>query len=184
MQIVGHFLRIQSGLWANNAVSFLAGKALSLLVILSFWFSFIWVLLLLLCCSLHKPRYLSFNAIYVFSIPMHAQEITLRGQNAVTDILIWYRLCHLLTVCKYRRKRPVSTLLHQPLTRGPGRLKPSDSAPVLQYGSGPSSDFLAKILGVVNPPFLCNTQFYFPLSSLLLHKDRRSKHMFSRYFSR
>jgi hypothetical protein len=37
------------------------------------------------------------------------------------------------------------------LTRGPGRLLPSDSAVVLQYGSGPSSDFLAKTLGVDTP---------------------------------
>jgi hypothetical protein len=44
------------------------------------------------------------------------------------------------------------------LTRGPGRLLPSDSAPVLQYGSRPSSGFLAKILGVDTPPFLWKTQ--------------------------
>jgi hypothetical protein len=31
------------------------------------------------------------------------------------------------------------------LTKGPGRLLPSDLSPVLQCGSGPSSDFLAKI---------------------------------------
>jgi hypothetical protein len=43
------------------------------------------------------------------------------------------------------------------LTRGPGQLKPSDSSPVLQYVSGPSSDFLAKILGVETLYFLCNT---------------------------
>jgi hypothetical protein len=53
------------------------------------------------------------------------------------------------------------------LTGGPGRLLPSDLAPVLQDGIGPSSDFLAKISGVDIPLFLCNTQFYFPLSSLL-----------------
>jgi hypothetical protein len=33
-----------------------------------------------------------------------------------------------------------------PLTRGSGPLKSSDSAPILQYGSGPSADFMAKIL--------------------------------------
>jgi hypothetical protein len=54
------------------------------------------------------------------------------------------------------------------LTRGPGRLLTSDLALVLQYGSGTSSDFLAKILGVDTPLFLCNTKFYFSLSSLLL----------------
>jgi hypothetical protein len=54
------------------------------------------------------------------------------------------------------------------LTRGPGQLLPCDSDPVLQYGSGPSSDFLAKILGVDTPLFLWKTQFYFLLSSLLL----------------
>jgi hypothetical protein len=55
------------------------------------------------------------------------------------------------------------------VARGPGRLLPSDSALVLKYGSGSSSDFLAKILSVDTPPFLWKTQFYFPLSSLLLH---------------
>jgi hypothetical protein len=40
---------------------------------------------------------------------------------------------------------------------------------VLQYGSGPSSDFLSKILGVDTTTFLWKTQFYFPLSSVLLH---------------
>jgi hypothetical protein len=55
------------------------------------------------------------------------------------------------------------------LTRRPGRLLPSDSAPGLQCGSGSSSDFRAKILGADTPPFLWKTQFYFSLSSLLLH---------------
>jgi hypothetical protein len=55
------------------------------------------------------------------------------------------------------------------LTRGPGRLLPSDSAPILQNGSGPHSDFLAKILGVDTLPFLCKTQFYFSFSLLFLH---------------
>jgi hypothetical protein len=39
-------------------------------------------------------------------------------------------------------------------TMGPGRMKPSDWGPVLQYGNGP---FQAKILGVDNLLFLCNT---------------------------
>jgi hypothetical protein len=60
------------------------------------------------------------------------------------------------------------THTHNELTRGPSRLVPSEIAPVLQYGSGPSSHFLAKILGVDSLLFLCNTQFYFPLSSQLL----------------
>jgi hypothetical protein len=51
---------------------------------------------------------------------------------------------------------------------GPGRLKPSDSAPVLQCGSGLSSDFLAKVLVVYTPLFLYNTQFNFPISLLLV----------------
>jgi hypothetical protein len=59
------------------------------------------------------------------------------------------------------------------LTRGPSQLLPSDSALVLQYGSGPSSDFLAKILGVDTLWFLCNTQFYFPFSSLLPYKSSK-----------
>jgi hypothetical protein len=49
----------------------------------------------------------------------------------------------------------------------------SDLALVLQYVSGPSSDFLAKILGVDTPLFLCNTQFCFPLSSLLFCKSSK-----------
>jgi hypothetical protein len=50
------------------------------------------------------------------------------------------------------------------LTRKPGRFKPSDSFPILQYGSGPHSDLLTKILRVETQLFLCNTRFYFPLS--------------------
>jgi hypothetical protein len=53
-----------------------------------------------------------------------------------------------------------------PLTRGPGRLLPSDLAPILQYGSRHPSDFLAKILGVDTSPFLWNTRFYFTRSYL------------------
>jgi hypothetical protein len=49
------------------------------------------------------------------------------------------------------------------VTRESGRLKPFDSSPVLQYGSGPSPEFLAKILSVNTLLFLCNTRFYFPL---------------------
>jgi hypothetical protein len=37
---------------------------------------------------------------------------------------------------------------------------------VLPYGSGPSPDFLAKILGVDLQQFLSNTQLYVPVSSL------------------
>jgi hypothetical protein len=70
-------------------------------------------------------------------------------------------------------------------TRGPRWLLPSNSAPGLQYGSGPFwpfSDFLAKILGADTPPFLWKKQFYFPLSSLLLHTlvtCIKSLHLFS-----
>jgi hypothetical protein len=49
----------------------------------------------------------------------------------------------------------------------------SDTALVLQYGSGPSSDFLAKILGLDTSWFLCNIQFYFPLSTLLVCKSSK-----------
>jgi hypothetical protein len=45
----------------------------------------------------------------------------------------------------------------------------SNSAPVLQHGSGLSSDFLAKILDVDTPPFPWKTQFYFALSSLIFY---------------
>jgi hypothetical protein len=54
-------------------------------------------------------------------------------------------------------------------------LEPSDSAPGLQYDSGPSSGFLARILGVDTPLFLCNTQLYFPLCSLFLRKSRKRR---------
>jgi hypothetical protein len=46
------------------------------------------------------------------------------------------------------------------VTSGTGRLKPSVSSPVLQYDSEPSTDFLAKILGVDTPLFLCSTRYY------------------------
>jgi hypothetical protein len=55
------------------------------------------------------------------------------------------------------------------LTRGPGRLLPSDLAPILQYGSRPPSDFIAKILGVDTSPFLWNTRFYFTCSYLQVY---------------
>jgi hypothetical protein len=45
----------------------------------------------------------------------------------------------------------------------------------VQCGSGPSSDFLAKVLGVDTPLFLCNTQFYSALSSLLLRKSHKRR---------
>jgi hypothetical protein len=47
------------------------------------------------------------------------------------------------------------------LTREPRRLKPSDSAPILQYDSTPSPGLLAKILDISTQLFLCNMQFYF-----------------------
>jgi hypothetical protein len=40
------------------------------------------------------------------------------------------------------------------LMRGPDQLLTFDLAPVLQYDTGSSSDFLAKILGVDTPLFL------------------------------
>jgi hypothetical protein len=39
--------------------------------------------------------------------------------------------------------------------------------------SGPSYNFLAKILGVDSPLFIFNTEFYFPLSLLLVHKSHK-----------
>jgi hypothetical protein len=57
-------------------------------------------------------------------------------------------------------------IIGRSLTRGPGRLLSSDLAPILQYGSRPPSDFLAKILGVDTSPFLWNTRFYFTRSYL------------------
>jgi hypothetical protein len=73
------------------------------------------------------------------------------------------RMVRSATICK------VKETLILILKRGPSRLLPSDSAPILQYGNGPSSDFLAKILGVDTPPLLWKTQFYFSLVSLFLH---------------
>jgi hypothetical protein len=49
------------------------------------------------------------------------------------------------------------------LTKGPSQLLPSDSSLVLQYGSGHSSEFLAKILGVGTALFSWKTQLNFPL---------------------
>jgi hypothetical protein len=45
-------------------------------------------------------------------------------------------------------------------------MKLSDLPPVLQYGSGPCSDFVTKVLGVDTQVFLCNTPLYFPVSLL------------------
>jgi hypothetical protein len=45
----------------------------------------------------------------------------------------------------------------------------------LQDGSGHSYDFLAKVLGVDTPLFLFNTEYYFPLSSLLVHKSHKRR---------
>jgi hypothetical protein len=55
------------------------------------------------------------------------------------------------------------------------RLKSSDSAAVLQYGSGPLSDFLAKILGVDTPLFLVlhNFIFHFVGCLSISNKSRR-----------
>jgi hypothetical protein len=65
------------------------------------------------------------------------------------------------TVSGYNQKQVCSC---GKLTRGTGRLLPSDLAPILQYSSRPPSDFLAKILGVDTSPFLWNTRFYFTRS--------------------
>jgi hypothetical protein len=46
---------------------------------------------------------------------------------------------------------------------------PPNSAAGLQEGSGPSADFLAKILSVDTPLFLYHTRIYFIFSSLLLN---------------
>jgi hypothetical protein len=61
------------------------------------------------------------------------------------------------------------------LKTGPSRLKHFDLAPILHCRNGSSSDFLAKILEVDTPVFLCNTLFHFPLSSLLLLKSRKRR---------
>jgi hypothetical protein len=55
------------------------------------------------------------------------------------------------------------------LTSGPGRLKLSDSAPVLQYGTVSLYEFLAVILGIGTSLFLFNSQFYtlFTVSSFV-----------------
>jgi hypothetical protein len=53
-------------------------------------------------------------------------------------------------------------------TRGPGRLFLFNLAPVLQYGSRPSSGFLIKILGVDTLLFVWNSQFCFTHSYTLL----------------
>jgi hypothetical protein len=75
--------------------------------------------------------------------------------------------------CLYKFESPMASNI--PVRRGPRWLKPSGSTPVLQYDSGPSYDFMAKILYVNTPLFLFNTEFYFPLSSLLVHKSYKCR---------
>jgi hypothetical protein len=62
------------------------------------------------------------------------------------------------------------------LRRWPPRLKSSNSALVMQDGNGPSYDFLTKLLGVDNTLFIFNREYYFPFSSLLVHKSHKSTH--------
>jgi hypothetical protein len=57
--------------------------------------------------------------------------------------------------------------LFSTLTRGPANCNP----PVLRYSSGPSLEFLAKILGVDTQQFLCNTHFYFTVAALWVDKS-------------
>jgi hypothetical protein len=52
------------------------------------------------------------------------------------------------------------------LTVGPGRLLPSDLAPILHCGSGPFSHFLANVVGVDTQLFLHITQFNFKFYTL------------------
>jgi hypothetical protein len=56
--------------------------------------------------------------------------------------------------------------------KGTKSTKTSDSAPVLQYGSGPS--LTSWTIGSSTPLFLFNTKFGFPLSSLLVHKYHKA----------
>jgi hypothetical protein len=50
-------------------------------------------------------------------------------------------------------------------------LRPSKLAVILQYCSGPSFDFLAKILGVSIQLLHCDTQFCFPDMISLIEGD-------------
>jgi hypothetical protein len=59
--------------------------------------------------------------------------------------------------------------------KGTRLIEATDLAPVLQYGSGLSSDFLAKILRVDTPLFLWNMQFCFTVSPLLVYKSHESR---------
>jgi hypothetical protein len=61
-----------------------------------------------------------------------------------------------------------------PLRRGHHRLKPSNLAPVLQYVSGTSDNFLAKLRSVDTPLFLFNTELCCPLSLLSVYKSHKS----------
>lgn len=62
-------------------------------------------------------------------------------------------------------------------TTEPSQLKPSNPALFLQSHSRPSSDFLAKISDDDTPLFLSNTQFYFPLSPLLIRKAHKRTYL-------
>jgi hypothetical protein len=57
--------------------------------------------------------------------------------------------------------------------RRPSKLVPSDTAPVLQFGSGTSSPSWPNILGVNTSLFLCSIQFYFSHSLLLCCKSHK-----------
>jgi hypothetical protein len=60
----------------------------------------------------------------------------------------------------------------------PFQLKPSDSAPVLKYGTGLSYNFLAEKLGVNTSMFSFNTKFYFPFSSLSVRKSHKNRYIY------
>lgn len=59
------------------------------------------------------------------------------------------------------------------------RFKAIDSAPFLQYVSGPSSNCLASIIGVGTPLILRNTQFFSSPFFLLLHYKSPRRTIFS-----
>lgn len=76
------------------------------------------------------------------------------------SICLW-KLCFIYfegRICTaLRRHQPSLGLLQLQLTRALGRLKPSDSAPLLQYGRLSGQNVRCRHLNV----FFCNTQFYF-----------------------
>lgn len=102
------------------------------------------------------------------------------------DTKFWSVLVSLVLLWKsknglwdYLMKKDTDCISYLELTREPCWLLPSSLALALHCGSGPSSDVLTRILTVHIPPFLCNTQLYFPLFCYFISLVKESSVQFS-----